>query len=221
MPKEKSIEVFQNALLRVALPGRSRAREALLRVEDVLWQHAETVEVEARPHFLPRSDVIVFQRSADDDLVGVSLFLVENSNGYEVTNIVPVETGRLEISDYNWALNDFIRRIAQPARLAGDFTIEVSQPAEGLTDWMSEGAARALIVFSKAANKATNATHPLDRQRWEAFLIAAHRDRTPLNTQLLRRWLCTVEDWPDEVAEQLAIEFETGMSLLDTYDAAE
>jgi len=58
----------------------------------------------------------------------------------------------------------------------------------------------------------------LDAERWRAFLIAAHMERANLSAEDLSRWLREVEEWGQEEAEELAIEYEQGRDLLRAYD---
>ena len=89
---------------------------------------------------------------------------------------------------------------------------------EELDDWLPRAAADALRRFSSLANKATGSSHPSDRERWFAFLIAAHCDRGSLNAGRLERWLIESERWPIESAQGLAVEYELALDLLEEYD---
>jgi hypothetical protein len=58
----------------------------------------------------------------------------------------------------------------------------------------------------------------MDRGRWFAFLFAAHRSRGSFDTHRLMRWLTEVEGWPDEQAQDLALQYEFALDLLDKYE---
>jgi len=83
---------------------------------------------------------------------------------------------------------------------------------------MSAETATCLRNFSHLANKGTGSAHPSDRQRWNAFVLSAHETGSNLDASMLARWLMEVEDWPSEVAEQLAVEYEYGRELLGYAD---
>jgi hypothetical protein len=51
------------------------------------------------------------------------------------------------------------------------------------------------------------------RDRLFTFLIRAHKDAARL-----ARWLIEVEDWPDNKAHALDIEYEFALDLLAEYD---
>jgi hypothetical protein len=55
---------------------------------------------------------------------------------------------------------------------------------------------------------------PQDKERWLAFIAAAHQEKSQLNASTLRRWLVEVEGWSPEIAEQLAGEYSFGADLL-------
>jgi hypothetical protein len=79
---------------------------------------------------------------------------------------------------------------------------------------MSHDTAELLRRFSACANKGTGASHPLDRDRWNAFVVAAHHDGSRTDASDLRRWLIEVDGWAPEVADQLTVEYEYGRELL-------
>src|SRR5690606_15672910 len=116
------------------------------------------------------------------------------------------------------ALEDFSASVAQPAAAAAGFTVEMTAAEQGLDNWLPTEAAEALRSFSSHANKATGSSHPQDRERWFAFLLAVHRSRAERDTGFLVRWLTEVEGWSDDEAHTLAIEYEFGLALLDEYD---
>jgi hypothetical protein len=72
--------------------------------------------------------------------------------------------------------------------------------------------------FSRLANKSTGAAHPMDKKRWYAFLIAAHRASKRLDSDQLARWLVEVEAWSAGRAQDLAIDYEFALGLLEQYD---
>jgi hypothetical protein len=213
MAAEAKLEVFQDLLLRGPTSGRARLRQALIGSAAGPWRHAEGRE----RAMVPNADVIAFERESDGGVEPVALFLVSRPDGYQVTNIVPLNVGELGQRRYNIALQDFVERVARAAAEAG-FTVETTPPIQGLDDWLSPDAAEALRVFSGSANKATGSSHPRDRERWFIFLLEAHRSRGSFNTDKLVRWLTEIEHWPEEGAHDLAIEYEFALGLLDEYD---
>ncbi|WP_247896624.1 hypothetical protein [Azospirillum argentinense] len=218
MVRDDGLEVFQDLLLRGAAEGRPQLRKALIELAVGPWWHAANDENVLSEHAGPGEEIIAFHRDPGDGLKAVGLVLWSEPEGFKVTNIVPRDVGELGIANYNWLLQDFIERLARPAAARTGFSVEVTAARQRLKDWMSSEAADALRRFSAAANKSTGSSHPLDRRRWLAFLMSAHRDATALDAEQLVRWLTEVEGWPGNVAHRLAVEYEFGRELLTTYD---
>ncbi len=218
MANEADIEVFQDLRLRGGLGGRDGIRRALISSTSSPWRHAVDREKEIRDVAGENDDVIAFESAASGGLDAVALVLWAQGEGYEVTNIVPLEVGELGYRRYNLALQNFVDVVAEPAARKSVFKIEMTAAKQGLRDWLSPDAVDALRSFSVAANKATGSAHPMDRRRWFSFLLAAHRDRRGLDPERLTRWLTEVEGWPEDQAHDLAIEYEFGLALLDEYD---
>jgi hypothetical protein len=143
------------------------------------------------------------------------VFLAEKEPGlYSVSNVVPQRQHQLSYREYNGILEEFCERLLRPPAERAGWRIELTATEADLRHWLSPGAAERLRRFSASANKSTGASHPSDRERWNDFVVAAHRDRGSLDSSTLRRWLIEVEGWPPEVADQLAIEYEYGRELL-------
>ena len=210
--KITSIEVFRDLLLIFPEKHRYEIRQALRQHVKAPWRHAEEKE-----RNIP-DDTMAFERESDNHLPKSGLSLWTDSEGYKVINIVPLEIDHLSTSSYNDILDDFIRRVVQPASETSKFRIELSARKESITDWTSQEAADALHRFSVLANKSTGSGHPSDQKRWFSFLFSAHKVRGKLDSILLKRWLIEVEEWPPNSAARLIDEYEFGMDLLDEYD---
>ncbi|MDE0520756.1 MAG: hypothetical protein OXH79_02240 [Boseongicola sp.] len=215
--KPLSIEVFQDLTVTSRHGQRSAVREALRRSAGPPWNHAKARERELSEE---SHEYLAFQRAAADGLAASGLTLCGRRAGYKVVNIVPLEDSDLGISGYNDVLDDFVERVVNPA--AQELTLDVSLTSrrQSISDWTSEEAAFALHRFSVCANKSTGAGHPADRKRWFDFLFAAHAANGRLDTELLRRWLVEAENWPWEIANDLAGSYEYSMDLLNSRAAA-
>jgi hypothetical protein len=148
------------------------------------------------------------------------LFLARDYGRFKVTNIVPEKAGSLSRSQYNAVLNEFAEQAIRPAASALGLEVSVTDEHAPITRWLSAEATLLLRQFSENANKGTGSSHPLDFSRWAAFLIQAHRDGSELDAQTLLRWLVEEEDWPEDTADRLAIEYEFSHELLQQYDNA-
>lgn len=214
---EKHIEVFQNLHLKGCSTAGS-VRACILSQVQEPWRHDLAREKDLRGHAIDDEDAIVLVRDAFDDVDESCMVLWQEGGGYKVSNIVPRNVSELGITKYNVILRDFLVRVAEPASRAGCFEVELSSPHQSLDDWLDADPATALRRFSRLANKSTGAAHPMDRDRWYAFLIATHHASKRLDTDQLVRWLVEVERWSEDRAYELAIDYEFALGLLEQYD---
>ncbi len=134
---------------------------------------------------------------------------------FYVSNIVPLERHQLEHGEYNAVLEDFYERVFKPYAESAGVEHTFTGEEASLERWMDAPTAELLRTFSDRANKGTGVSHPRDRERWNAFLLSAHQSGSTLDPSTLARWLVEAEDWSPEIAEQLALEYESGLGLLD------
>ena len=210
--KVASIEVFQDVSLTFSEDERTTFRESLQQCARAPWRHAEEKEEKLTQDFM------VFERAPDDGIPACGLVLSGKPYGYDVVNIIPLEVKELGVTVYNNVLDDFLQRIVKPASSRSTFHVKLGKRDPCITDWTSPEAADALHRFSVTANKSTGSSHPLDRRRWFKFLFAVHRAGGKLDTDLLGRWLNEVEDWPQEVVDDLVGQYDFGLALLTEYD---
>ena len=183
------------------------------------WSRDVEAEERLRSDAPPPQRLYVFRRGSSAQLPAASLFLTQHDNALEVTNIVPQSTspGSLTRDEYNRILDEFAARIAGPAASLG-LELDVTPDRRAITDWMSAATAQRLRLFSGTANKGSGIGHPHDFGRWADFVIAAHRERSSLDSHTLQRWLIEEEDWPDGIAIRLAVDYEYARDLLKAYD---
>lgn len=208
------IHVFQD----LVLSGPDVGQDALavaLQQPALPWRYDAEKSAEAERNALGDKGVLVFERNATDGLPAARLVLWPRDSGYYVPNVTPVQTSELTISEYNAVLADFAETIAKPIGRRFGFTVSMTSASQNLENWLTPEAASALRRFSGAANKSTGANHPLDERRWFDFIIAVHRTGKRIGSDYLARWLHEVEGWDEQSAQDLAAEFERGISLLD------
>lgn len=215
--EEKCIEVFQDLHLR-SRSSSSSIRDSILAKVQEPWRHDSEREDDIREHASDEEDVIVLVRASFDDIDESGLVLWQEHDDYKVSNIVPRNVGELGIARYNAILRDFVTLVAEPAAHAGGFEIDLTPPNQTLEDWLDTEPATALRRFSRLANKSTGSAHPMDRERWYAFLIATYRVSKRLDSDQLARWLVEVDGWFPEKAQELAIDYEFALGLLEQYD---
>ena len=134
-----------------------------------------------------------------------------------VSNVLANEYSSLSYDQYNAIVQEFHARFALPAASATGVKVELAKADPQIEDFLSERAARLLRSFSTGANRSI--LHPLDRERWNEFLTAAHREGAPLSATMLQRWLVEEESWPEDEASNLAIEYEQARGLLEVYES--
>lgn len=132
-----------------------------------------------------------------------------------VSNIVPSEKSELSHEQYNTILKDFHDSVL--SKLSPTFPIMflLGSNILRIEDTMKPEVFQLLRHFSASANKSTGSSHPIDRERWYAFLVVLARSPHRLDSLILMRWLIETEHWPERVAQDLVIEFEFAMGLLD------
>ena len=145
-----------------------------------------------------------------------TIFFTEKEPGLvHAANVTPSATHQLSYDEYNAILHEFHSRFVKPAAAKAGLEVNLTGTEAELEQWLSPNAAERLRDFSATANKATGASHPTDRERWNDFLLLAHQEKSTLDAPTLRRWLIEVENWPTEVAERLAYEYDFSREILD------
>ena len=214
---KSGIAVFQDLTLASAEKDQTSIRTSLINHQTPDWIHDADQETDLRKYSGGNEDIIQF-RHVGSGLPRASLTLWARETGYAVTNIVPAEQGQLSVSEYNSLLQGFIDQVVQPAQSEVGFIVSLTDPVRELDSWISPGAAEALRRFSVLANKSTTNSHPSDAERWEQFVVAVYLQGQPLGTDILMQWLIEIDGWDEQSAQKLAIDYENGLSLLETYD---
>jgi hypothetical protein len=175
-------------------------------------------ELETRLHDMGVGDEGAFCFRCDDAPGRPAAALWLQARGPEewyVSNIVPL--GRYTLSDeaYNNILGEFESRFLEPLSRGSAVHPEILPARLRPEDYLSLETARLLRAFSASANRA--ALHSFDRQRWQQFLLRAHREESVLEGAFLEDWLAS-EGWPEEARAELACEYESARRLLWSYD---
>jgi hypothetical protein len=143
------------------------------------------------------------------------LFAGEKGAGtWRVTNIVPaISDASFKEQTYYFLLISFREAVLA---LANELGIKITVPHldVGPEYWLTPDEERLLQLFSRNANRSTGAAHPQDRARWNAFVIAVHRDENNVSGADIERILIEHENWPEGTAHELAIDFDKQLSLL-------
>jgi hypothetical protein len=212
------VKIFQE----LTIKGEPSALERFVQeIESSLkgsWSRNKELEEQVKP--LDPSPTWCFAFAGRGNNPAAYLWLAyREGNELYVPNIVPAGPERLSRDQYNRIVEEFYEGFAKEAAHNAGVHADLGKENVGLDDLLSEKAAQALQRFSKLANKSTGSSHPLDRKRWEGFLVSAHLEQSTLAPDELERWLVEEEQWPPDKASELAIEYEEAMSLLKAYDA--
>ncbi len=210
------MEVFRDLYVTANAETMSAAVAAMEKVLPAGWARDKSAETrnQAFPTSVKRVTYCFTCQKGQSRPAAMLILAQKDSGSFYVSNIIPLERHQLEQAQYNRVLEDFYVRVFKPyaekANLAHTFTAAEAD----LEQWMDEPTARLLRTFSASANRGTGASHPDDRARWNAFVLWAHKTGSTLDPSTLARWLREAEEWSPEVAEQLALEYESGRDLL-------
>jgi len=205
--------------------SRDRSREAATRRPSELYNVREEPGIYEKPDLyseevdMYRTDegpeLYCFHCEARPNWDAADLWLsLRNRNELRVSNIVPSDISELSYTQYNAILEEFAERFVLPAARANGLDALMSKPDLTIREVFPPDVQRALVWFSDNANRSSGASHPRDKERWQKFVIAAHRANAPLATDVLNDWLIH-EGWTSDAAHELSIEYENGRSLLD------
>ena len=210
--KNDQIEVFQDLSLLYPCKMHAEICEALSQRTKAPWRRAEDEEMRLRDQAFEDSEFMVFIREPGDNLKASKVGLHGEPGRYKISNVVPMEYGQLEVSEYNDILNDFVERIVRPISrdIEPQLHIEVSKRKQSMEELTSPNAAKALRIF---LSMSYGTSHLNDEKRWIKFLIEAHKARGKLDASLLRRWFVEVERPPKRV-DDLVHNYEFALDLL-------
>lgn len=208
-----SFRVFRELTVRGLFPALERLGDTIEQYLPAHWRRDKVKEQENASIFGDKS-LLVFERDGSGELPAAGVAMLTEGETAEVINIVPLEKSQLSAREYNAILVELTNSAIRPASVALGIRYELTDDQTPFTAWVSPAAGDALQRFSILANHGTGSAHPLDRERWFAFLLHCHRDRCELDTDMLQRWLVEKGDWSSERASDLAIEYEFGRGLL-------
>jgi hypothetical protein len=209
------MDIFREIHLR----GSTEQVDAVVReVEKSLtagWTRDAKQESRMRSMSSPDDATFCFTCDQAGKRPAATVFLMKRASGtFKTYNVVPHKLHQLSHAQYNGILEEFFRRFIRSAAERLGVEAELTDDKVDLENWMSPEAAEKLRRFSMSANKSTGSAHPSDQELWMDFIVAAQRERAKIDPATLRRWLVEVGDWPEEVADDLASEYEFGKDIL-------
>jgi hypothetical protein len=194
----------------VRLHGSTVQIEALRKKLEEWTSTTAWRRVEA-PHRTP--DAVVFEY-AGAGAPSASVFLFDEPHGARLTNIVPTSTTSLSFDAYNLIAASFVRDVLAPLAQPLGVRVDLGPAEKSIDELLPAVAAAALQRFSRSANRATGTAHPQDAEKWDQFVILAHREHAAMAPSTLRRWLVEDEGWDDEQAFSLSLQYESALRLL-------
>jgi hypothetical protein len=210
------LEVFKELTVRGVPPTLSRLIDEITGHPATGWRRNRDREPRDMPKLSAGYELAVFRWEGPGIAPAADVFFKSDGEVLKVTNIVPVNVPKLSFAEYNAIIDDFAARNILERQEKIPLKVQITPDHLPITHWLTREAADLLTSFSRSANRSI--PHPLDTERWRAFLIKAHLERTTLDTETLFRWLTEEERWPEEEADRLILQFEFALQLLDDYD---
>lgn len=212
------VQIFRELLIRGTPEQFASAVARIGRAGEDGWFHDSVMEGRLDALTLSTERTTCFSCTEKSDRPAASLFLTrDNSGSCYASNVVPMTKYQLSHGEYNDILVEFAGRFGEVFRAEGS-TVELTQSEADLDHWLSRDVAALLRSFSTKANKGVGGARTIDRERWNAFVVAASREGSTLDGYTLRRWLTEIENWAPEVADRLASEYSFGRELLKFAD---
>ena len=198
-------------------------REQLARfidqVEQLLsdgWERSRPLEKEVLISML--GDMYCFHCTASGTRPESNLWLAKRPDGnLYVSNILSAGHPSLRFDRYNSILQEFYLRFVSPAARLTGIDARLGPAETHIEDFLSVDTAALLRNFSRLANRSF--PYRPDRQRWNEFVTAAHRDGATLSSSLLERWLVEEEGWSQDQASELGRDYERARDLLNVYES--
>jgi hypothetical protein len=209
------MEVFRDLFVNIDEGGMDALVELIERSLPPGWARDREAEMRIRSTPFAARPTYCFTCESDGRSASARLILTERKPGtFYVSNIIPISGDRLSYAEYNDVLEEFYNNALRPSAEQSGVSATLTEAQADLDHWMTPATAEKLRAFSACANKGTGSAHPRDRERWNEFVLSAHRDGSQMDASTLQRWLVEAEGWSPEAADQLALEYEYGRELL-------
>lgn len=179
------------------------------------WARDRTMESQYE-HVVYPQKMFCFSFDGDDRFPKTEIVVCESPDGRELwlSNVFTPTMDPLGIGQSNDLREKFYREFLMPAADRLGVSVSLTSRDRELSYWLTGAALDKFHRFSAAANKHAGYLLPQDRKRWLDFVLTAHRERSSLDGDTLRRWLVEVEGWVPEVADQLAAQYAFGGELI-------
>lgn len=155
------------------------------------------------PNILPKAAVHLTQYTTK-----------KKPNGVYISNIVPLASNSLSISEYNGITEKFARQLRTRAmRDSAAIRITLTKPTVNLQDLI--GSKIAWRLFQRHVSLFPESNHPNDIARLDAFICALSRySRRHFDVDAFECLLCEELSWSREMASRYRIRVEIGLDVL-------
>jgi len=138
----------------------------------------------------------------------------KTGNTFFIANIVPKESGRMTIEEYNQVARDFTHDLREYAKSAGlRLTVKSTRPKIDLRRIISGKKCREL--FERYLNLYPTSYHPLDIERMDVFICCLSRyAKKHVDLGLLKGWLRQEKGWSEKDAAWCVERIDVGLSIL-------
>lgn len=141
---------------------------------------------------------------------------ITNKSGktFYIANIVPRESGRMTMEEYNQVASDFSHDLRQYAKSHG-FKLTVKSTSETISLRKIISGKKCRGLFERYLNLHPLSYHPLDIERLDAFICCLSKHaRKRIDLELLKGWLREEKGWSEEDAACCVDRINVGLSIL-------
>lgn len=136
----------------------------------------------------------------------------------KVINIVPTKPGSLSYDQYNAILDVFYQDCIK--KYITDEKISYNTKGKDIATICGTKTFEKMAIWESNCNHSTGNTNPHDFERWSAFVITAHREKSKLTSDWFERWLVEEKGWSMDfdITTRLVLEYEYSRDLLEEND---
>lgn len=182
------------------------------------WVYRSDLSEDYAKNIFKKIDEVGCFESPELDDRRALIWLVLWSKEIKIANIVPTKPGSLGLDYYNRFLELFKSEMILPAAKAVGVDVISTSGYEDIETLIGTETFRRLETWANMTNPYHGSGHPLDFERWAAFLTTSFENEAKLTPKMLERWLLEHRDWEDnDNLQRLISDYEYGLELLEYY----
>ena len=218
------MQIFKELYIKSNLLSEKEVKEILLEKKYKEWECINR-NSDDNNYYLVFKKKECFLKNEEKD-ASVILFPMDSSNRIEykfkISNIIPLKIDQLNIEEYNNILMELYIELDKTLKdliCEEKITIEITKDLINIEDVIQdEETVKALNLFTKSANIITGNKHPLDKERWYDFIIKSVENKAYFpDSSIFYRYFFEELKWPQNVASDLAVEYDNNIDLLNYY----